>query len=103
MAFLTVNTVYARFCFIAFTAVVSMAVSAAEAPVAANPVNPTPSVVEPTEENVEITCEYGCEKYSEGTLTCMYKAQYRCGKMGWQKTGQQDETCQPKPAPSPVN
>ena len=103
MAFLTVNTVYARFCFSAVAAVVSMAVSAAEVPtVAANPVNPTPSAIEPIEENVEITCEAGCEKYSEGSLTCMNNAQFQCGKKGWQKTDQ-DQTCQPKSPPSPTN
>lgn len=35
-----------------------------------------------------VTCEYGCEDHREGTEICINKKQYRCGKLGWQPTGQ---------------
>ena len=35
-----------------------------------------------------VTCEYGCEDHREGTEICINRKQHRCGKQGWQPTGQ---------------
>lgn len=84
---------------IALALMACMTASAADTPASAD--NTTSNAAASmTEENVEITCEAGCEKYNEGSLTCMNNAQFRCGKMGWQKTGE-DQSCQPiAPPPS---